>query len=51
LQFGQEVYNASRLPKRYLWIEGDCHEESSLIAPAKYRSALQQFLASLDEPK
>jgi uncharacterized protein len=48
LQFGQEVYNAARLPKRFLWIEGECHEESSLIAPVKYRSSLQQFLASLD---
>jgi len=51
LQFGQEVYKAAPLPKRSLWIEGGCHEESSLIAPVKYRSALQQFLASLDQPQ
>jgi len=51
LQFGQEVYKAAPLPKRSLWIEGECHEESSLIAPVKYRSALQQFLASLDQPQ
>jgi fermentation-respiration switch protein FrsA (DUF1100 family) len=51
LQFGQEVYNAAPLPKRFFWIEGECHEESSLIAPGKYLSALQQFLASLDRPE
>lgn len=46
-QFGQDVYNAARSPKHFLWINGDCHEESSLIAPAQYRSALQKFLASI----
>jgi fermentation-respiration switch protein FrsA (DUF1100 family) len=51
LQFGQEVYQAAPLPKRFLWIEGECHEESSLTAPVKYRSALQQFLVSLDQPE
>jgi fermentation-respiration switch protein FrsA (DUF1100 family) len=48
-QFGQEVYNAAPSPKRFLRIEGECHEESSIIAPSQYRSALQQFLASLDQ--
>ena len=47
-QFGREVYNAVASRKRFLQIEGDCHEESSLIAPVEYRSGLQQFLASLD---
>src|SRR5215471_9969446 len=50
-QFGREVYNAVASRKRFLQIEGDCHEESSLIARMKYRSSLQQFLASLDQPK
>ena len=50
-QFGQEVYNAAPSPKRFLRIEGECHEESSLIAPVQYRSALEQFLASLDQPE
>jgi fermentation-respiration switch protein FrsA (DUF1100 family) len=50
-QFGQEVYNAAPSPKRFLRIEGQCHEESSLIAPVQYRSALEQFLASLDQPE
>jgi fermentation-respiration switch protein FrsA (DUF1100 family) len=51
LEFGQEVYNAAPSPKRFLRIEGECHEESTLIAPVEYRSMLQQFLASLDEPE
>ena len=51
LQFGKEVYNAAPWPKRFLWIEGECHEESSLVAPIKYRTSLQQFLASLDRPE
>ncbi len=47
-QFGQEVYSVAPSPKRFLRIEGECHEESSLIAPGEYRSALREFLASLD---
>lgn len=50
-QFGQEVYNAAPSPKRFVRIESECHEESSLIAPVQYRSALEQFLASLDQPE
>jgi fermentation-respiration switch protein FrsA (DUF1100 family) len=50
-QFGQEVYEAARSPKHFLWIDGDCHEESSLIAPVQYRSALQKFLTSLGQPE
>lgn len=49
--FGQEVYNAARSPKHFLRIEGKCHEESTLVAPVEYRSMLQQFLASLDQPE
>jgi uncharacterized protein len=47
-QFGQEVYNAARLPKDFLPINGSCHEESSLLAPTQYRSALQKFLGTID---
>ena len=47
-RFGEEVYDAAPAPKRFLWIKGECHEESSLIAPTEYRSALQEFLATLD---
>jgi uncharacterized protein len=49
-QFGQEVYNAARPPKYFLQVNGYCHEESTLVAPAQYRSALQNFLASLAHP-
>lgn len=47
-QFGQEVYEAARSPKRFLQIRGECHEESSLIAPKQYRAALDEFIASLE---
>jgi uncharacterized protein len=49
-QFGQEVYNSARPPKHFVQVNGYCHEESSLIAPVQYRSALQNFLASLAHP-
>ena len=49
-QFGEEVYNAAPFPKRFLRIDGECHEESTLIAPEKYRSTLQGFLSSLVQP-
>jgi uncharacterized protein len=49
-QFGREVYNSARSPKQFLEVEGYCHEESSLIAPVQYRSALQSFVASLAHP-
>ncbi len=45
--FGQAVYNSAPSPKRFLRIDGLCHEESSLIAPAKYRAALQDFLNTI----
>lgn len=50
-EFGQEVYNAASSPKHFLRIEGQCHEESSLLEPGQYRSVLQEFLASLDKPR
>lgn len=46
--FGQEVYNGVHSRKRFLTIGGSCHEESSLVAPAQYRSALQEFLSTLE---
>jgi uncharacterized protein len=49
-QFGEEVYNSARPPKRFLQVNGYCHEESALIVPVQYRSALQDFLASLAHP-
>jgi fermentation-respiration switch protein FrsA (DUF1100 family) len=43
-KLGQEVYVASNPPKTFLEINGLCHEEASIIAPEKYRAALQNFL-------
>ena len=48
-QFGQEVYDAALPPKHFLQINGYCHEESSLIAPTQYRTALQEFLTKVRE--
>ena len=50
-QFGQEVYNAARLPKTFLEINGQCHEEASVITPDCYRAALRGFLSEIDEKK
>jgi hypothetical protein len=41
---GREVYAAANEPKTFLEINGPCHEEASIIAPEKYRAALQNFL-------
>jgi uncharacterized protein len=49
--FGQEVYNAARPPKDFLEINGQCHEEASVIAPDNYRVALRGFLVSLGKEK
>jgi hypothetical protein len=46
-QFGEAVYNRAPEPKRFLKIENSCHEEASIVAPAKYREALDEFIASL----
>jgi fermentation-respiration switch protein FrsA (DUF1100 family) len=45
---GQEVYAASNPPKTFLEINGRCHEEASIVAPEKYRAALQNFLNGVD---
>jgi uncharacterized protein len=44
---GEQVYVASNPPKTFLEINGPCHEEASIIAPEKYRAALQNFLNSV----
>jgi len=46
-ELGQEVYAAANEPKTFLEINGSCHEEASIIAPEKYRAALQNFLNDL----
>jgi len=46
-EFGREVYEKALSPKKFLQVNGYCHEESSLIAPTQYRAALQEFLNGL----
>ena len=50
-QFGQDVYNAARSPKTFLEINGQCHEEASIIAPENYRAALRGFLNNAAKEK
>jgi uncharacterized protein len=50
-QFGQEVYGAARPPKEFLEINGQCHEEASVIAPENYRAALRAFLSNIERGK
>jgi fermentation-respiration switch protein FrsA (DUF1100 family) len=46
-QFGEALYNRAPEPKRLLKIENLCHEEASIVAPAKYREAIDEFIAIL----
>lgn len=48
-ELGQEVYVAAPSPKTLLQFNMSCHEESSLLAPVKYKAALQQFLAQIEQ--
>lgn len=41
---GEQVFQAAREPKMFLRVEGYCHEEASLVAPAAYREKLREFL-------
>jgi pimeloyl-ACP methyl ester carboxylesterase len=50
-QFGQEVYKAAQPPKDFLEINGQCHEEASIIAPENYRAALRGFLSNISKAK
>src|SRR5580658_3532715 len=44
----ERVYDAAKEPKFILRVNDRCHEEASLMAPARYREALQPFLAAVD---
>jgi fermentation-respiration switch protein FrsA (DUF1100 family) len=46
-RLGLEVYDAARVPKNFLKINGYCHEEASVIAPAEYHAALDKFLSNI----
>ena len=45
---GRQVYAAAASPKTLLQFDISCHEQSALLAPAKYKVALLEFLAKVD---
>ena len=46
---GRQVYAAAASPKTLLQFDISCHEESALLAPAKYKAGLLDFLAKIDQ--
>ncbi len=44
---GEEVYRLARQPKSFLRVEGHCHEEALLAAPAESRAQLLAFFSHL----
>jgi len=50
-ELGQQVYEAASSPKQLLKFEMTCHEESSLIAPFMYQTALRDFLSKAANAK
>lgn len=44
---GEKVYAGAREPKTFWRVEGECHEEASLVAPAEYGERLRQFLGRI----
>ena len=45
---GEEVYRLAGEPKTFLRVEGTCHEESLLMAPATNRAQLLAFLGQIE---
>ena len=46
---GEKVYARAREPKTFWRVEGECHEEASLVAPGEYGERLRRFLGRLQE--
>lgn len=44
---GEATFAAASEPKRFVRIEGACHEDASLVDPQAYRSALLEFLEQI----
>lgn len=44
---GQKVFQSAHDPKVFVTIEDECHEEASIVSPARYRQALNSFIASI----
>jgi uncharacterized protein len=49
LQLGKAVYDKAREPKTFLPIDGYCHEEASIIAPALYQARIRKFLSEIEQ--
>jgi fermentation-respiration switch protein FrsA (DUF1100 family) len=47
-QLGKAVYDKAHQPKSFLSIQGQCHEEASIIGPQNYQRQIQIFLSTLD---
>ncbi len=47
ISYGEEVFRLAQEPKQFLRIEGQCHEDASLVAPQQYVDALREFMASV----
>lgn len=43
----EQVYHAAKEPKFIVRVQGQCHEEASLIDPVHYRDSLQAFLRAV----
>jgi len=43
-EFGKMVYEAAPEPKAFVAIQGECHEEATLVDPLAMRRELQKFL-------
>jgi len=44
---GEQVYQRASSPKFFFRVDGMCHEEASLVAPARYRQQLLEFLSGI----
>lgn len=47
-QLGKVVYDKAHEPKSFLSIQGQRHEEASIISPQNYQKQIQIFLSTLD---
>jgi uncharacterized protein len=47
-EMGERVFAVARQPKWIFRVNGDCHEEASLISPEKYQNQLREFLQQVE---
>jgi fermentation-respiration switch protein FrsA (DUF1100 family) len=46
---GEAVYGMARPPKRFVAVDGVCHEEAAFVAPVEVREAIESLLACIDK--